>query len=116
MLGEDAELPSFDVFLDLLADTRRRHLWSCLASAPNEVRSLEELARRIAERESQVGDAEAPESSHIGYELYHVHLPKFDEAGLVEFDADERTVRPRSIPPLEDVVGLKPGVPAAETD
>ncbi|MFC6825411.1 DUF7344 domain-containing protein [Halopelagius fulvigenes] len=56
--------------------------------------SLETLAAEVvAEREgicpSEVGDDERRTAA---VKLYHVHLPKLDEAGLVSFDPEERTV------------------------
>ncbi|WP_224335935.1 DUF7344 domain-containing protein [Haloprofundus halobius] len=116
MLGEDPDQNSTDVLFDLLSDARRRHLWYCLESATADVLSVDELARLIEEREPQTNDAEPPQHGHLAHELYHVHLPKFDEVGLAEFDAGELTVRPDSVPPLETVFDAETGLPVGESD
>ncbi|QCJ48358.1 MULTISPECIES: DUF7344 domain-containing protein [Haloprofundus] len=116
MFGEDFDSTSTDVLFDLLSDVRRRQLWECLDSTTADVLSVDELARLIEEREPQTNDAESPQADRLAHNLYHVHLPKFDEAGLVAFDADELTVRPGSIPSLETLFDAENMVPVAESD
>jgi len=79
--------------LEALANERRRLALDCLPSR-GESAALAELSRRVA-----VSEAEAPLDAipterieRVQRSLYHVHLPKLDDAGLVDFDADERTV------------------------
>lgn len=48
---------------------------------------LADLAGEIAREHP--GD---PEPERVYVELYHVHVPKLEDAGLVAFDPDEKTV------------------------
>ncbi|RDI70375.1 DUF7344 domain-containing protein [Halopelagius longus] len=76
-----------------LSDRNRRLTFSCLEEddCPKSVETL--AAEVVAEREDvspeDVGDEERRTAA---VKLYHVHLPKLDEAGLVSFDPEERTV------------------------
>jgi len=79
--------------LKALADERRRLALDCLPSR-GETTALADLTRRVA-----VGEVEAPVDAvpeqrieRVKRTLYHAHLPKLDDVGLVAFDADERTV------------------------
>ena len=84
-----------DVPVDLLSDRRRRHALECLRDRDAPL-ALADLARDVAARESNAspGDVSDDRAQGIRIDLYHVHLPKLDEAGLVAFDASERSVRP----------------------
>jgi len=82
-----------DERLKALANERRRLALDCLpcGEAPT---ALADVARRIA-----VSEAEAPVDAvatdhveRVKRSLYHVHLPKLDDVGLVAFDPEERTV------------------------
>lgn len=86
-------LPANDVF-DVLSNRRRRYALHYSKSHPGPV-SLSELSRHVAAWE-QGADPEAlayedRKSAHTS--LSQFHLPKMHEAGLVEFDPEEGTVR-----------------------
>lgn len=105
--GESPTGPKSRLF-DALADGRRRVVVDSLteADAPMDVR---ELARRVAARErSGAGDAPGsppPDAVHrVHVSLHHAHLPKLDDAGLVEYDADRQVVVDVAEPP--DLPGL----------
>ncbi|GAA0672431.1 hypothetical protein ACFQDG_05795 [Natronoarchaeum mannanilyticum] len=82
-----------DETLEALANVRRRLALDCLPSR-GESAALAELARRVAVSEAEgTTDAVSEERiERVKRTLYHVHLPKLDDVGLVAFDADERTV------------------------
>lgn len=79
--------------LDALSHPTRRkvlvHLESCegavslgeLASEIGSPYTITDPLRRSAERDH-----------HVEMQLYHVHLPKLDQEGLVTFDTADRTV------------------------
>ena len=52
---------------------------------------LQGVAAHVLRREGSVGE-DARREVAVG--LYHVHLPKLDDAGFVDFDIDEQTVAP----------------------
>ena len=66
---------------------RRRRLVLALLRGTDEPTSLSEVAAELAADEECDGPAERVEIT-----LYHRHVPKLAEAGLVAFDADRRTL------------------------
>jgi DNA-binding transcriptional ArsR family regulator len=80
-----------DALYDVLANGRRRRIIACLAEQDGSVTSTE-LAEAIARRDAETaGDGERTDS--IRASLYHAHLPKMDDAGVVAYDRDRETVR-----------------------
>jgi len=78
----------------LLADDRRRTLLDFLDPDRRPV-ALADLARRVASFESEsTTDAETDglNARPVYHTLYHVHVPKLADAGVVSFDPDRRTV------------------------
>lgn len=85
----DQSLPALskDTAFMILKNSRRREVLRFLARTDGEA-TLDELARHIAAKENGI-DKRALSSSqrkrvYIG--LYQAHLPKMDDAGVVEFD------------------------------
>ena len=71
------------------SDERRRATVAALDSRTGPV-TREELAREVADADGDVSPSQARE---VAVQLHHIHLPKLDEAGVVEYDADAGTVR-----------------------
>ena len=73
----------------MLADPRRRYALSVLAAASRRRTTFEELAVGVTafERADEGDLAETP-SQEVELTLYHCHLPKLAEAGLIEADYD----------------------------
>ncbi|NKE35540.1 hypothetical protein GWG54_06860 [Natronococcus sp. JC468] len=105
---------SIDEYLSLLSDRRRRDVLYCLSEA--EVTSVESLAATIVAREASVPPERlsSDDRERVQVDLYHVHLPKLSDRGLIEYDARSGTVR-RSSPAdaletlLECCYGLETG-------
>ncbi len=60
--------------------------------------SLENLAEHLAERErardkTRSAEQTADHERRIAISLYHVHIPKLQESGVVDFDARSRMIR-----------------------
>lgn len=85
--------PSTDVF-DVLSNRRRRYALHHLKQRSDQRASLAELSRRVTAWEQETDPAELTyedrRSAHTS--LSQFHLPKMHEAGLVEFDPEERVV------------------------
>ncbi|WP_232701807.1 DUF7344 domain-containing protein [Halobacterium wangiae] len=75
-----------------LANERRRHVLSILEDANAEL-SLNELVRELADLESgNKPGATCDEVKQIRISLYHRHLPKLADVGLVEHNPGKQTV------------------------
>lgn len=79
---------SDDEVLAILADRQRRRLLVLLAQLETPER-VSALTRTLATELDRTG-AEDVERLHI--RLYHCHIPKLADAGLVAFDDDENMV------------------------
>lgn len=93
--GEDNETLSneTDALLDALSHRYRRFALTALCGRDEPV-ALADLAVDVTERETgETGESLSKERAReIEISLYHVHVPKLDDAGLVEFDRDRNTV------------------------
>ncbi|WP_225333998.1 winged helix-turn-helix domain-containing protein [Halomicrobium urmianum] len=81
---------STEDLLEILADPRRRFVLSYLSR--NESATLYDLSSRLAEIEDVDSAADCPDS--LTTQLYHVHLPKLEEAGLITYDPVNHDVEP----------------------
>lgn len=83
--GFDFDSDSLDRLFDALSDPHRRYAIDYLHDQSQPV-SLERLAAAVAAREA--GRAiEGGFERRIALKLHHVHVPKLEEAGLVERSA-----------------------------
>lgn len=90
-LAEAGEDP--DEIFRTLANPRCRQLLALLHASDRAV-PLEDAAPRLAAREfdTVAGDSSDEMARHVLVSLYHVSAPKLDDAGLVDFQPDERTI------------------------
>lgn len=76
------------------APHERRGTVLTLVETRNGPRERGDLAREVAASEAD-GEPSAEAVDEVGVTLHHVHLPKLERAGLVEYDADDgRVSRP----------------------
>lgn len=80
----------WDAVVGSMTDDRLRKVLSVLESGEESVRR-DVLAHKIAAREAN-GESWADALDSVRTELHHVHLPKLEGAGLVEYDVDDGTV------------------------
>ena len=78
--------PDIDVLFDVLAARRRRIVLDYLRDREGERVSVESLADRIAGWEVELYDPASVSTESIEIDLVHGHLPKLEQAGLVDFD------------------------------
>jgi hypothetical protein len=88
----DTELTQDDVF-EILSSPRRRYLLYHLRTAGEPI-ELIELAEHVAAWENDVDREEltAQERKRVYVSLYQTHVPKLDEAGIVDYDPDSGVV------------------------
>lgn len=90
--------------IDALAHGRRRNVCEVLSAAGREFLSLEAMSERVAARRENRTDVPA-DAQTVKVELHHVHLPKLDEAGLLEYDHETNTVYYETDPVVEAIAG-----------
>ncbi|WP_423751263.1 DUF7344 domain-containing protein [Salinirarus marinus] len=90
LLRTDRNLPETDIH-DILRNDRRRNVIKQLQETNHEV-SLRDLSVRVAEIET----GESPPPSNIRDSVYislhQTHLPKLDDADIVDYDSDRKTI------------------------
>lgn len=103
---EEASRPSVSTVFDVLADERRRHVLYYLIEHAGGEAGVADVAAHLRSVESSAPSAD-PET--IRTELHHRHLPRMEEAGLVDYDAPEAKIRYLGDPLVEDCLALVAG-------
>ena len=80
---------SKDVIFELLKNRRRREVLQYLLETEETV-TLGELAEQIAawENDTEVTALSSDQRKRVYVALYQTHLPKMDDAGIIEYDQD----------------------------
>ena len=99
-----ADEPSTDVALSVLAAEHRRLAVEALSGREGPI-PLSALAAAVADRGTE-GPSERSERE-IATALHHVHLPKLDDADLVDYDAAATTVTAARTGPLRKYVSVE---------
>ncbi len=108
--------PSLDLVFDLLSNGRRRYALyylnqrsdgvATVAALAKNVVAFERVAAEDADRDSTRSpsdrDGESAGRGTVRLELRHVHLPKLEGAGVLEYDRRSETVRYWGQPSLEE--------------
>jgi len=94
----DAAAETLDDVFSLLADQRRRLLLSVMRSYGEEV-TLPDAAEEVAARETgdTVRNISAEHVTEVYLSLYHDHLPRLVDAGLLEYDQERDLVAPVAV-------------------
>lgn len=99
-----------DELLQLVAKRPRRQAIQHLRHGPTGRTTIDELVEVLAERGPR--DDESPDRKHLAIQLYHIHLPKLADHGLVEFDPETRTVQYQPDKQTERVLDRLPEEPS----
>lgn len=88
-MGAKESEPSQDRVFDILSSPRRRYVLFQLKQRDDPI-ELTELAEELAawENETTVAELSKQERKRVYVSLYQTHVPKLEEAGLVEYDSD----------------------------
>lgn len=80
---------SQDVVFDILSSPRRRYVLYLLRDAGEPV-ELTTLAEHVAawENDVEIDDITEQERKRVYVSLYQTHIPRLDEAGVVEYDKE----------------------------
>lgn len=103
----DADQLPLDVIFDVLANERRRMVLHRLQVGDGST-TLSDLAEYIAAVENDKPERAltSSERKRVYICLYQSHLPKLDDAGVIDFDGDRKTVEVG--PNLEEVTRFLP--------
>jgi hypothetical protein len=92
---EGADSLDTDTLFSILSVERRRYALYCLQQYRNPL-TLADLADEVAlleHDERSVAQIPGEDIKSIYTNLYHSHVPKMDDAGVVEYDQTDDTVR-----------------------
>lgn len=89
--------------LRLLAPERRRAVMRALMEEPNATHRVDDLVSAIQNTYGGVAE-ESANRTYLRSSLHHTHLPKLDDAEVVEYDADDGTVQYEGDPHIEQWV------------
>jgi hypothetical protein len=96
---------SFDSVFDVLSVARRRYLLYHLFRMEGDVAELDDAVDAVRQYGAAGPDeTERPDRETVRIDLHHVHLPKLAEAGVLDFDRRQGTIRMRGSPLLEELV------------
>jgi hypothetical protein len=90
LLKTDDVLPETDIH-DILRNDRRRNVIKCLQDRGRGV-ALRDLAEHIAEIETNESPPPSNIRDSVYVSLHQTHLPKLDDAGIVDYDSDRKTI------------------------
>jgi DNA-binding transcriptional ArsR family regulator len=98
-MNTDTETISTDRTLQLLADEQRRELLRFLIETDKDVVTVDDLVAAAA-------GPDPAETQRTRIEIHHVHLPKLDDAGVVDYDPEHGLIRYRSAESIEQLLGF----------
>lgn len=98
---------SLDVLLQLVADSHRREVIQQLRSEANGKTMIDDLVDAMCDSGSGT-DEQTIEREQLLIQLYHAHLPKLADHGIVEFEPGNRTVRYQPDEQVETVLDSLP--------
>ena len=90
--GRGGEELSADQILEVVGQYQRREILRHLRTTPDRDHSLNELVSYLESVERQ-RTTTVPGQDHLLSVFVHIHGPKLEEAGLVEFDVSSRDLQ-----------------------
>ena len=93
---------SLDACLELLADRQRRVIMRTFLDSDTDHASIDELISAISSEEA-ARTGERPGHDSVASTLFHVHLPKFADADVLDYDTRHLEVRYTGDPRIEEV-------------
>ena len=97
-----------DARLELAANRRRRNIIHQLRHTGNGLTTIRTLVDRLHRGERAAGKDRPPGREELAIQVYHSHLPKLADHGVVEYDPERGTVQYLFDERLEAVVDSLP--------
>lgn len=92
----DANTVAVEDALNVLKSPDRRRILEYLDDESVESTTVEELASHLATAESDPDRSESRDERTLAMRLHHIHLPKLDDHGVLEYEPRSNAVRCRS--------------------
>lgn len=91
-LVTDRDVEADDLF-DVLSDARRRFVLACLREYATPM-ALADVADELAtwEHDAPITQISEEEVTSLYLSLYHMHIPKMDDAGIIEYSQERDAV------------------------
>ncbi|MFO8116143.1 MAG: hypothetical protein R6U01_12455 [Halorubrum sp.] len=83
---------SFETLLELVTSPRRRTLLYNLKSQSAEEIPLDQLVEEVHSIDRSLPVRDAPSREKVRMELVHVRLPRLQDAGIIQYDADSEVI------------------------
>lgn len=90
--GRNDDHLSLDQVLELLGQYQRREILRQLRNEPDREHSIDELVAYLVSIERK-RNAKVPGEDHLLSVIVHIHGPKLQEAGLIDYNARDMDVR-----------------------
>lgn len=91
-----------DTICDILAEARRRYLLYHLLTIDGRVTELDTAVDAVWTYETAATEIDDPPREAVRIDLHHVHLPRLADAGIVDYDQRQGTIRFSGHPSLEE--------------
>ncbi|UPV99114.1 hypothetical protein M0R88_11310 [Halorussus gelatinilyticus] len=92
-----------DELFEVLADGNRRRLLGYFDDNADDVAAFSDLVEHVADESVAVSN---DDHKRVAVKLHHTHLPKLEDANLVEYDPRSETVRYRGGPAVGEWVEM----------
>ncbi|GAA0242522.1 hypothetical protein ACFFQF_19845 [Haladaptatus pallidirubidus] len=104
----DDTTAQLDQIFDILAHNHRRHALSYLIARDDGVASITELLECVGESapDGVTGDTDSESTKNLQLSLTHIHLPKMDAAGIIDYDTRSETAHYHETRRLEQYLAL----------
>lgn len=100
---------SVTVMLEAIGHHQRRETLRFLMDHSDATATIDNVAKHLSRREiEQTGNPSGSSPTEIKISLYHMHLPKLEEAGLIEYDQRSGELRYWRHAALEDILDCLP--------
>lgn len=93
-----------ETLLELVADPQRRAVLRYLRENGEHRVTLERLTENVETGADDASVRHPSRGSGVVFDLHHHHLAKLDDAGVVEYDWSDRTVRYRPNDRVEELL------------
>ena len=94
---------NLDTVFEILSNARRRYLLYYLFTMEGEVAEFDAAVNAVYKYgAAETGTDDHPTREDVKIELHHTHLPRLTDAGVIDYDRRQGTIRLTDSPTLEE--------------